>query len=141
VLACQPKVVVFYSGNNDIAASKSAERVMADYRRFIQVIRARQPGVRLIFLAINPSRSRWKFWPEMKKANALVQEFCQSDPRLVFADFSPLFLGADGLPDSSLFLKDELHLNDKGYAIWTRALAPVLRKVLASSGSAQTPSR
>ncbi len=132
VLAYQPKVVVFYSGGNDIAAGKSAARVLEDCRRFVQLVHARQSGVRVIFLALNPSRSRWKLWPEMKKASELVQEFCESDPRLVFADFSTRFLGADGTPDSSLFLKDELHLNAKGYTVWNRALAPVLRQVLAS---------
>jgi len=130
VLAYQPKVIVFYSGNNDIASGKSAERVLEDYRRFVQLVHARQPGVRVIILAINPSRSRWSFWPEAKKANELVQDFCRSDPRLAFADFSSLFLGPDGLPDSSLFLKDELHLDAGGYAVWTKALAPVLRKVM-----------
>ncbi len=132
VLAYQPKVVVFYSGGNDIAAGKSTARVVADYRRFLQLLQARQPQVRVIVLAINPSRSRWKFWPEMQKVNGLVQRFCQSDPRLIFADFSARFLRADGLPDSSLFLQDELHLNAKGYAVWTQALTPVLRQVLAS---------
>ncbi len=138
VLAYKPKVIVFYSGNNDIASGKSAARVLEDYRRFVKLVHARQPGVRVIILAINPSRSRWKFWPEVKKANGLVREFCQSDPRLVFADFSALFLSADGTPDSGLFLKDELHLNAKGYAVWTRALAPVLRKILLDiSGDAR----
>jgi len=138
VLAYQPKLIVFYSGNNDIASGKSTERVVEDYRRFLRLVLARRPEVRVIILAINPSRSRWKFWPEVQKTNRLVQEFCQDNPRLIFADFSALFLGADGRPDSSLFLKDELHLNAQGYAVWTQALGPVLRKVLASSGSQRT---
>lgn len=138
VLPYRPKVIVFYSGNNDIAAGKSVARVFEDYRRFVRLVHARQPEVRVIILAINPSRSRWKFWPEVKKLNGLVREFCQSDPRLVFADFSALFLGADGMPDPSLFLKDELHPNAQGYAVWTKALAPVLRKVLAPAGAPET---
>ncbi len=138
VLAYKPRVVVFYSGGNDIAAGKSAERVAEDYRRFVRLVHARQPGARVIILALNPSRSRWKLWPEMKKANELIQEFCQNDPRLVFAGFSTRFLGADGMPDSSLFLKDELHLNAQGYVVWTRALTPVLRQVMASPGPRRT---
>jgi lysophospholipase L1-like esterase len=67
----------------------------------------------------------------MKQANELIQEFCRGDPRLVFADFGASFLGADGAPDSSLFLNDQLHLNAKGYAVWTKALAPVLQRILA----------
>jgi lysophospholipase L1-like esterase len=126
------RVIVFYAGSNDIASGKSAERVCDDFRRFVKLVHAGQPQTRIIFLGINPSQSRWKFQPEVKKANGLVAEFCRSDSRLVFADFGALFLGADGLPDSSLYLKDQLHLNDKGYAVWNKALAPVLQKVLAA---------
>ena len=132
------RVIVFYAGNNDIASGKSAERVRDDFRRFVQLVHAKQPQTRVIFLAINPSQSRWKFWPEVQKANGLVAQFCQSDSRLLLADFGAPFLGADGLPDSSLYLKDQLHLNDKGYAIWNKALAPILQKVLAAA-PAQVP--
>ncbi|MCX5645472.1 MAG: GDSL-type esterase/lipase family protein [Phycisphaerae bacterium] len=133
VLPYQAKVIVFFAGGNDIAAGKSAQRVFDDYRRFVRLVHASQPAVRVVFLAINPSQSRWSFWPEVKKVNGLVEEFCQGDPRLVFADFSASFLDADGTPNSSLFLEDQLHLNAEGYAVWTKALAPILQKVLASS--------
>ena len=43
-----------------------------------------------------------------------------------------LFLGADGMPDASLFVNDQLHLNAQGYALWTKALAPILQKALTS---------
>jgi lysophospholipase L1-like esterase len=89
----------------------------------------------MVFLAINPSRSRWKFWPEVQKANGLIAEFCRNDPHLAFADCTALFLGADGLPDSSLFINDQLHLNAQGYAVWTKALSPILQKALAASPS------
>jgi lysophospholipase L1-like esterase len=133
VLPYKPKVIVFYAGSNDIAAGKSAQRLFEDYREFVRLVHASGPAARVVFLGINPCRSRWRLWPEMKKANELIQEFCRGDPRLVFADFGASFLGADGTPDSSLFLNDQLHLNAKGYAVWTKALAPVLQKILAST--------
>ncbi len=136
VLPYQAKVIVFYAGNNDIAAGKSAQRILEDWRRFVKLVLASQPATRVVFLAINPSRSRWPFWPEVKKANALIQEFCRSDPRLVFADGTTLFLGTDGMPDSSLFVQDQLHLNAKGYALWAKALMPILQKALTASAPA-----
>jgi lysophospholipase L1-like esterase len=133
VLAYQPKVIVFYAGNNDIAGGKSAQRVFEDYRRFVKLVQTRLPATCVVSLACNPSRSLWSFWPEVQKANGLIQEFCEIDPRLVFVDCSGLFLDADGLPDSSLFANDQLHPNAKGYAAWTKALTPILQKVLSSS--------
>jgi lysophospholipase L1-like esterase len=136
VLPYRAQVIVFYAGNNDIAAGKSAQRVLEDWRQFAKLVLAGPPATRVVFLAINPSRSRWPFWPEVQKANTLIQEFCRSDPRLIFADGTTLFLGADGMPDSSLFVQDQLHLNARGYALWSKALTPILQKALTASAPA-----
>ena len=133
VLPYHPRVIVFFAGHNDLAGGKSAQRVADDFRRFVRLVHAAQPAVPVVFLSINPTGSRWSLWPEIQKVHGLIAELCQGDPRLVFADFSTSFLGADGTPNSGLFLKDRLHLNAEGYALWTKALAPILQKVLASS--------
>ena len=133
VLPYQPKVIVFYAGDNDLAGGKSAQRVLEDYRKFVGLVHAARPAARIVFVAVKPSGSRWSLWPEMNKANELVRDFCKRDARLVYADLNAALLGADGTPDSGLFLKDQLHLNAKGYALWTKALAPILQKVLASA--------
>jgi hypothetical protein len=38
-----PRAIVFYCGDNDIAAGKTPERVLADFRRFVDLVRARLP--------------------------------------------------------------------------------------------------
>jgi len=132
VLPYKPRLIVFYAGDNDLAGGKSAQRVLEDCRRFIGLIHARLPAARIVFISIKPSCSRWSLWPEAKKANDLIQNFCQSDNRLLFTDLAAPLLGPDGMPMSDLFLGDQLHLNTKGYAVWSKALAPVLRKILVS---------
>lgn len=132
VLPYKPKVIVFYAGDNDIAGGKSAQRVFDDYRRFVHLVHAELPAVRIIFLSIKPSGSRWSFWPEMKKANGLIEDYCSQDGRLFFADLGAPLLGADGRPMSDLFRSDQLHLNPRGYALWNKTLRPVLSRVLAS---------
>lgn len=130
VLPYKPRVIVFYAGDNDIAGRKSAQRVAEDYRRFVTMVHAKLPAVRIVFLTIKPSGSRWTLWPEMKKANGLIEEFCKQDDRLFFADLATPLLGDDGTPRPELFLGDRLHLNVQGYAVWTKALRPILVKVL-----------
>jgi lysophospholipase L1-like esterase len=131
VLPYKPKVIVFYAGDNDIAAGKSAQRVFEDYERFTEIVRQKLPATRIIFLAIKPSEQRWSFWPEMRRANELTREFSQQDKRLLFADLTAPLLGADGKPQSELFLNDKLHLSTIGYSVWTSSLAPILRQALA----------
>jgi lysophospholipase L1-like esterase len=141
VLPYRPRLIVFYAGDNDIAAGKSARRVFEDYRRFVERVRARLPAVRILFLGIKPSRSRWSVWPEANKANDLIRDFCNSDPRLVFVDLAPPLLGPDGQPMSDLFRSDQLHLNDQGYTAWNKVLAPVLRRQAALDSTLSPPAR
>ncbi len=35
-------------------------------------------------------------------------------------------LGKDGMPLPEIFVKDNLHMNAKGYALWTPILEPFL---------------
>lgn len=140
VLSYKPKVIVFYAGDNDVAGGKSAQRVCDDYSRFVGLVHARLPRTRIIFITIKPSGSRWSLWPEMNRANELIKASCEKDDRLFFADLAAPLLGADGRPDDGLFLEDKLHLNSAGYAAWTKALRPILRRALASL-DARAPAR
>jgi lysophospholipase L1-like esterase len=133
VFPYKPSVIVFYAGDNDVAAGKSGQRIFEDCRRFIGLVRARQPATRIVLVGIKPSRARWSLWPEAQKANGLLADFCRSDNRLFFIDLGTPLLGPDGMPAADLFLKDQLHLNDRGYAVWNKALAPVLQKIFVSS--------
>jgi len=126
-----PRLIVFYAGDNDVAGGKKAARVFQDYRRFVHLVHNDSPDTSIIFIPIKPSGSRWSLWPEMNKANHLIRGLSQKDKRLFFVDLATPLLTADGTPDNSLFLKDQLHLNAKGYAVWTKALRPVIRQALA----------
>ncbi len=139
VIPYKPKVIVFYAGDNDIASGKSAQRVFEDYRKFAEIVHAKLPATRIVFLSIKPSESRWSLWPEAKKVNELVQSSSRKDDRLLFADLATPVVGADGRPRSELFLKDKLHLSPAGYEAWTKALSPVLRQALTSRRGTGSP--
>jgi lysophospholipase L1-like esterase len=139
VLPYKPRVIVFYAGDNDIAAGKSGERVFEDYRKLVNVVRTKRPETRIIFLSIKPSESRWSLWPQAQKVNGLVQGLSRDDRRLLYADLATPLLGSDGRPRNELFLSDKLHLNAAGYEVWTKALQPILREALASRDGPQSP--
>ncbi|MGE5293502.1 MAG: GDSL-type esterase/lipase family protein [Solirubrobacterales bacterium] len=132
VLPYKPQVIVFYAGDNDIAGGKSAERVAEDYRKFVALVHAQLPAVRIVFLSIKPSGQRWSLWPEASKANKLIEDFCKQNKRLFFADLTAPLLDGAGKPKPELFLADQLHLNSDGYAVWSQALRPILAQALAT---------
>ena len=63
----KPKVIVFYAGDNDIASGKSAQQVLDDFRRFVEMVRNQLPRTPIIFISIKPSESRWNFWPVLSR--------------------------------------------------------------------------
>lgn len=136
VLPYRPAVIVFYAGDNDIADGKSAEKVLADYRQFVERVRQALPETRIIFLPIKPSLARWNFWPEMKKANGLIEAYCAGDERLFYADTATPMLAGGGKPGSELFLEDGLHLSEAGYRLWSGVLKTALEKALAGKWNA-----
>lgn len=126
VLTYEPKTVVFYAGDNDIAAGRTPEQVRDDFTAFVAAIHDKLPKCRILFLAVKPSPSRAKVLDVQTKANELVKAACAKDDRLQFVDVATPLLGPDGKPDPDLYQKDLLHLNAKGYEKWAAVLGPVL---------------
>jgi lysophospholipase L1-like esterase len=130
VLRYRPKVVVFYAGDNDLAAGKTPDRVLGDYRTFVGRVREALPGTAIVFVAVKPSLARWATWPAARLLNERIRAFSKSAPGLYYADIVPPMLDADGRPRPELFVGDGLHLSPAGYDIWTdvvrRSLAPLV---------------
>jgi lysophospholipase L1-like esterase len=126
VFPYQPKLIVFYAGDNDLASSKSPETVAADFAGFVKTVHAELPATSIVFISIKPSVARWKLWDQARRANDLIKQQADEDERLKLLDIGPLLLGDDGMPNTDLFREDKLHLNDKGYERWAKALGPSL---------------
>ncbi len=47
-------------------------------------------------------------------------------PATAYADVYRSMVGKDGQPIGGLFLADSLHMNEKGYSIWQKAIKPLL---------------
>ena len=124
----KPQQIVLYAGDNDVAGGKSPETVLADFQKFVKTVHAKLPKTRISFIAIKPSLSRWKLSGKMAKTNALVRTACSRDERLGYVDIWQPMLGKNGTPKSDLFLTDGLHLNAKGYSLWTTLVKQRLAK-------------
>jgi len=124
-------IVIFIA--NDIHGGdkdKSPEEVLSLYKNVIKTIRKKQAETPVFWIAITPTSSRWKVWPEIQKANNLIQEYCESADNLYFIKTDFAFLGENGRPVNEFFRDDLLHLNADGYAVWTEIITKELNRVL-----------
>ena len=127
VIKYQPRIVVMYAGDNDIARGKSDERVAADFRTFVDKVHTALPDTKVIYVSIKPSIARWKYAETMHSANDRVSGLCERDDLLEFVDiWTPMLNEANGPPRQKWFVEDGLHLSDEGYQLWASLVAPHL---------------
>src|SRR6185369_11037895 len=103
----------------DIASGKSPQIVSRDFEEFVAKVRASQPNLPVILLSIKPSPSRWALKDQVIAANKLLREFCGQAKNLHYIDVFTPMLNEAGEPKPELFREDKLHMNPKGYKIWT----------------------
>ncbi len=126
----EPKQVLIYEGDNDLASSDmiTADSVLNRFEKLFSLIRKHLPNTSIAFVSIKPSPSREKLMPEMQEANSMIKDFLSHQKNAAFIDVYHAMLNKDGTPDKSLFIADELHMNDQGYHIWQRIIQPYLLK-------------
>lgn len=128
IIPYQPKQIVIYCGDNDLAASDSItpQIVLDRFKQLFLQIRNKLPMVHILFVAIKPSPSRERLMPEMVEANNLIKNFLKAHQQTAFADVYQPMLLKDGKSNPALFLPDNLHMNASGYVIWQKVLFPYL---------------
>lgn len=123
----QPQAIVLYEGDNDLsAAGISPEQFMKLFELFVNLRDEYLPECKLYFLSIKPSPARRKYLPAMMRANRLAEDYCKLRPDIEYIDVSTAMFDEKGKIRSELFIQDRLHLNDSGYALWTKIVKKAL---------------
>ena len=113
-------VVIFVA--NDIVGKETdltPPQVAELYRDVVKTIREKDAKAPVFLIAITPTKSRWKAWPQIKKSNAAMEAVCKAQDNVHFIETESHFLRNDGTPKTELFRDDQLHLNADGYKLWT----------------------
>jgi lysophospholipase L1-like esterase len=118
-LKYEPKMILLYEGDNDVAHGKGAAQIVADFETFVARVHERLPETHIAFVPIKPSIMRWDMWPTMRETNARIRALTQTDERLHYIDVASPMLDGDRPPSASLFVSDGLHLSSEGYDLWS----------------------
>ena len=125
----QPKQVVIYCGENDIASDTVDSREVTErFKTLFHLIRQRIPGIPVVFVSMKPSPSREKYLPVIRQANQMINNFLWQQGNAGYVDVYTRMVDANGKPVPALFLQDMLHMNEQGYKIWQEAIQPFLLK-------------
>ena len=134
-LVYKPRAILIYEGDNDTGGSPpiSNEAILADLKQIIARIHAALPQTRIYVLSIKPSVLRRATWPIAQQVNAGYQQIAAQDPLVHYVDVASALLGPDGNVMTDIFVEDNLHLNDKGNAIWGAAIKAALMPLEAQA--------
>ena len=123
-----PKLVTIMLGTNNISRDEP-EDIAQGLKAVVTELRQRLPDTEIALLSVFPrDHPRIKGDRELtQKLNALLPALAVQE-KVTFHNFEPHYLNDDGSLNAELYGKDLLHLNNKGYETWAKALAPVLKQ-------------
>jgi lysophospholipase L1-like esterase len=123
VVPYQPRLVLVYAGDNDLAEGRSPQDVLKSFMTFVEGVRQSLPATRIAYISVKPSPSRIALMPKIRETNALIQAYTEATPNTDFIDVFSAMLNPAGQPRMELFRADALHLNPVGYALWTQIIS------------------
>ncbi len=127
VFPYDPKQIVIYCGENDFTGGATPQIVVGRVKQLIELIRTKYPKVPLVYISIKPSPSREKYMPQMVEANGMIAKMVKKMKKVKFVNTYNAMFNPDGTIMTDIFLKDNLHMNAKGYAIWQKIMEPYLK--------------
>lgn len=128
IVPFRPRQVFIYEGDNDITFSRSTEHILLAADSILSRIRQKNPKAEIIFISPKPSLARWKLKPQYEAFNKALKSWTAQKKNVRYADVWTPMLDSNGRVLQDIFIADGLHLNKKGYKIWTNALQNYLLK-------------
>jgi lysophospholipase L1-like esterase len=123
-----PSKVFIYEGDNDIFAGKSLEDIMKSMESLISKIKKYLPHTSIYVISPKPSVARWSLKEKYEQLNYKLALQAMWDPKVTFIDVWTPMLTEDGSVMTDIFIEDNLHMNLKGYSIWTEVIKPFVEE-------------
>jgi lysophospholipase L1-like esterase len=123
-----PKLLVTYTGSNDLNAKLTPDEAFADYTAFLDTFHARFPKARVILTSVKIGEKRLAQIPLVQELNRKLLAWSEGKDWVRYLDCDSYLADAKGRPIRKFYRDDLLHLSEAGYAEWKKILEPVLRE-------------
>ena len=117
--------------NQTVNRDLSPKEVLRLVKFVTKEIRKSHEKVPIFFIETTPTSKRWKVWDKISKANDLIENYTSKSENLYYINTRSFYIGSDGIPNDSLFVKDKLHLNREGYKLWGKIIKENFEKNLS----------
>lgn len=124
----RPKAIVIYC-DNDLCGNEddlSPLQYCDLYRVFCGRLMEDYPEAQIYLLSIKYAPLQKRTWGKKAVANELLKEYAQQEHNIHYVDVTTPMLDDAGEARPEFFASDALHLSEKGYAVWSDALRPLL---------------
>ena len=123
-----PKAIVFFCGTNDLTALKTPQETVKDFKKFLSLVRNEFGNIKVYVIGIKPTLDRLYLDKEERILNNLISSLADGDAYLEYINIWDPMLNEDGTRMPELFIEDGLHMNKKGYEVWTKKVRESLGK-------------
>ncbi len=135
VLPLHPSSLVVYAGDNDLGDGRSPQEVLSFFRALTAKVDSSLPEAAFTFLSVKPSPARADILRCIRETNALIRGDIESRTCGLFVDVFDAMLDSHCKPRTDLFTEDGLHMNRKGYRLWTEVLTPYRHRIFVEHSS------
>tara|TARA_A100000164_G_scaffold106125_1_gene93223 strand:- start:5178 stop:6563 length:1386 start_codon:yes stop_codon:yes gene_type:complete len=116
-----PKTIILYCGGNDLAVGLDPEKIFKKLIVLIKMIKEKFKKIKIINIQLKPSLERISKMDKINLLNKRISDHFKRRKNLIQLEcFDDIMINGD--IDETFFLRDGLHLNDKGYELISQKL-------------------
>ena len=101
---------------------------MNDFKKFLSLVRNEFGNIKVYVIGVKPTVDRLYLDKEERIFNDLINLLADDDAYLEYIDVWNSMLSEDGSRMPELYVEDGLHMNKKGYEVWTKLVRKSLLK-------------
>ena len=124
------KLVMLMIGTNDISCRTPPAEVARQICEVVDVIHRKQPQAKILLLPIFPRGASWedRCYTAVRETNKIL-ESRRFGPWVIRFSFSDRLVDANGVTLPELYDEERVHLMDKGFVVWRKAVEPIFKEV------------